>query len=58
MSFDPKSQPPRDSDAAILLPPDPLPPAEPETPVLRNWIMMMAGLGAVAGLGVLLPELM
>ena len=58
MTVDPNSAPPRDGDAAGLMPPDPLPPAGRETPVLLNWIVMILGLGAVAALGALLPKLM
>lgn len=58
MTVDPNSAPPRDSDAAAMMPQELLPPAEPATPVLLNWIVMILGFGAVAGLGVLLPELM
>ncbi len=58
MTVDPNPAPPRDSDAAAMMPSEPMPPAEPKTPVLFNWIVMILGIGAVAGLGVLLPELM
>ena len=57
MTFDPKNLPPRDGDAAPMMPAEP---AAQETGrhILLNWILMILGFGAVAGLGVLLPKLM
>ena len=57
MTFDPKNLPPRDGDAAPMMPAEP---AAQETGrhILLNWTLMILGFGAVAGLGVLLPKLM
>lgn len=57
MTFDPKTPPPRDGDAAPLMPAEPVA-QETGRHILLNWILMILGFGAVAGLGVLLPKLM
>jgi hypothetical protein len=57
MTSNTETPPPHDGESAVMLPPEPVA-QETARHILLNWTLMILGLGAVAGLGVLLPKLM